>query len=118
MASYSKRGNIIKWYEYTMEKKEDENLEALNGEGVSADEADGFIESDDASGIAVSDVVASDGMASDVIASNGVHERYGDEEIDLDSIDMDDSDKELVASIMAKFKDAKQESVDSLFGDM
>jgi len=101
MGTHSRRGNIIKWYEYTMEapKKEDELSE------------------DDAENIGDYDMAGSDNNMNspDSIASNGVHERYGDEEIDLDTIDMDDSDKELVASIMAKFKDAKQESVDSLF---
>lgn len=38
-----------------------------------------------------------------------------DEEIDLDQTDLSDDDKDLVMSIMAKFKDAHQDSVDSLF---
>lgn len=42
---------------------------------------------------------------------------YSDEEIDLDQTDLCDDDKDLVMSIMAKFKDAHQDSVDSLFVD-
>lgn len=86
---------LIKWYEYQM--KQDIPEEAMPEE-MPADNA----------AAAAPEPVASTGCSEEVTG-------YDDEGIDLASSGLSEADQDLVASIMAKFADAKQNSVDDVF---
>ncbi len=90
---------LIKWYEYQM--KQDIPEEAMPEE-MPADNA----------------AAAAPEPAPEPVASTGYSEEvtgHDDEKIDLASSGLSEADQDLVASIMAKFADAKQNSVDDVF---
>lgn len=110
--AYFNNRRIIKWYEYTMDVDGNKSEDNSTGNSDNSD--------DDFNSLEAHQIDPETGVndSEDTIASNGVHERYGSDSIDISSLDMSDDDKDLVESIMTKFKGAKQNSVDSLFEDM
>jgi len=90
MSKISRDSNIIKWYEYKMESNPDENAE---DESLEASE--------------------------DSLLMEDGSESLDSTDDDMDELaNMEGVDPDLVADIMARFRDAKQSSVDSLFMDV
>lgn len=99
-----KSKRIIKWYEYNMQYPEDENSKNEASENDLAEEA------------------VSQAMPDDIPDAAEVQETLNDmidneEEIDLATTGLDENDQALVADILARFKEAKQSSVDDLFAN-
>lgn len=87
-----KSKRIIKWYEYKMQYPDDETSENEFPEAVPED--------------------IPDAMEVQETLNNMIDE---EEEIDLATTGLDEDDQALVADILARFKEAKQNSVDDLF---
>ncbi len=92
-----KSKRIIKWYEYNMQYPEDENT-------------------------ASEDAEVKEEAPEDIPDAAEVQETLNtmideEEEIDLATTGLDESDQALVADIMARFKEAKQNTVDGLFSN-
>ena len=98
--------SLIKWYEYQMQMGNQpeqpptkEELEAAAEEVLT----EAGLDANNAAGVAEE-------------AANAAAGGFGDgEEIDLDAAGLSAEDQDLYASIMAKFQDAKQNSVDDVF---
>ena len=87
-----KSKRIIKWYEYKMQYPDDETSENELPEVFPED--------------------IPDAMEVQETLNNMIDE---EEEIDLATTGLDEDDQALVADILARFKEAKQNSVDDLF---
>lgn len=96
-----KSKRIIKWYEYNMQYPEDENSKQ-DTEETSEDVAQTLPED-------IPDAAEVQETLNTMIDE--------EEEIDLATTGLDESDQALVADIMARFKEAKQNTVDGLFSN-
>lgn len=93
---------LIKWYEYQMQMGNQPEQSPTKEEFAAAAE-EVLTEAGLDAGAAVETASAAGGFGD------------GEEEIDLDAAGLSAEDQDLYASIMAKFQDAKQNSVDDVF---
>ncbi len=93
---------LIKWYEYQMQMGNQPEQSPTKEEFAAAAEE-------------VLTEAGLDAGAAEETASAAGGFGGGEEEIDLDAAGLSAEDQDLYASIMAKFQDAKQNSVDDVF---
>ncbi len=93
---------LIKWYEYQMQMGNQPEQSPTKEEFAAAAEE-------------VLTEAGLDAGAAEETASAAGGFGDGEEEIDLDAAGLSAEDQDLYASIMAKFQDAKQNSVDDVF---
>ena len=100
--------SLIKWYEYQMQMGNQPEQSPTKEEFAAAAEevlTEAGLDANGAESVAEG--------AANTAASGGFGD--GEEEIDLNAAGLSAEDQDLYASIMAKFQDAKQNSVDDVF---
>lgn len=98
-----RRKKIIKWYEYVMQYPQDEAIPEEVVNEIKNDLSD------------VMESTVSEEPGINLSSDEAIMNKYSDEEVDLSTTGLSEDDQALVADIMARFAEAKQNSVDDLF---